>query len=475
MGSTLVRRAVAVAAEFENLLPLWASHKTKPTRAGILSLVMVVAVAVCRSATAPAQTPPITELDFIGPSGINDNDQILGIPNPIAPYYSIYDLNSGTTTEIEITNLPPIAPDPVAINTSKIVGYFLKGTVSTVFLYDIAAKTYVEIPNPLGSFTTPTAINNLNQFVGTYSDPVNGNSFGFLWSNNVWSVLNPPPPFTSLRPTGINDAGQIVGTYGDGAGAFLFSNGTWSDLSAPPAIVSQGGGWIVTSINDAGAIIGSYTANGGPPNVFVYIDGRWLTFEIPGATVIDATGINNAGEIVGQYFTPTSHGGFVTAVASASLAAGKNLGAPPCACQAGNPINAATGNKFQAETDFTGAAVTGLAVTRYYNSLDTTSSAFGADWHSTWHRSLNPFLPSTVVVTRADGREDTFTLIAGAWQADPDVTSRLTAVSSGGKQTGWRLVTADDTTETYALAGQLTAVTTRAGVTTTLAYNSAGS
>jgi YD repeat-containing protein len=154
---------------------------------------------------------------------------------------------------------------------------------------------------------------------------------------------------------------------------------------------------------------------------------------------------------------------------------GKNLGVPPCPnCRAGNPINAAAGNKFQAETDFVAAPITGLALTRYYNSQDTSSSAFGTGWHSTWHRSLNQTTPMTVIVTRADGREDTFTLTAGVWRADPDVTSVLTPIPATGSQTGWQLVNADDTTETYLLTGQLTTITTRAGLTTTLAYNASG-
>jgi YD repeat-containing protein len=76
-----------------------------------------------------------------------------------------------------------------------------------------------------------------------------------------------------------------------------------------------------------------------------------------------------------------------------------------------------------------------------------------------------------VIVTRADGREDTFTLNGSVWQADPDVTSVLSPLPATGTQIGWQLVTANDTVETYTLAGQLTSVTTRAGLTTMLAYN----
>lgn len=141
----------------------------------------------------------------------------------------------------------------------------------------------------------------------------------------------------------------------------------------------------------------------------------------------------------------------------------------------GNPINAATGNKFQVDTDFTAASCTGLALRRYYNSQDTTNSALGTGWRSAWQRSVILIPGGTAIIFRADGREDTFTFTAGAWQADPDVTSRLTALlNTANQQIGWRLVTAADTTETYSLAGQLTAVTTRAGLTTTLAYNAGG-
>ena len=156
----------------------------------------------------------------------------------------------------------------------------------------------------------------------------------------------------------------------------------------------------------------------------------------------------------------------------ASPTTGSSSPEPSPNCFVGNPINAATGNKFQVERDFTGAPVTQLALIRYYNSQDTTAGAFGTGWRSTWQRSVNALSPTAVTVTRADGRADVFTLNGNTWQADPDVTSRLTTMlNSSNQQIGWRVITNDDTVETYALTGQLTAVTTRAGLTTTLSYN----
>ena len=84
----------------------------------------------------------------------------------------------------------------------------------------------------------------------------------------------------------------------------------------------------------------------------------------------------------------------------------------------GNPINAATGNKFEIENDFIGAPNTGLSLTRYYNSADTTASAFGMNWHSTWHRGLDRS-GNTVTVTRADGRQDVFTKITASIRPNP--------------------------------------------------------
>ena len=136
---------------------------------------------------------------------------------------------------------------------------------------------------------------------------------------------------------------------------------------------------------------------------------------------------------------------------------------------AGEPINSGTGNMFQAERDFTADPHTGITLTRHYNSQDTTSSSFGTAWHSNWHHGLS-VNGNVVTVIQSDGREDTFTNNgAGVYTADPDVTARLSAIANG-----WQLLKADDSVETYNLSGLLTAITTRAGLVTNLAYDASG-
>lgn len=154
----------------------------------------------------------------------------------------------------------------------------------------------------------------------------------------------------------------------------------------------------------------------------------------------------------------------------------KNNGVPDNSCPPtcdGNPINSATGNKFQVETDFSGVISSDLELSRTYNSQDTTATAFGANWHSTWHRSAIPSASNkTVSVTGTDGKTNTFTQNAtGLWTSDPDVTSTLSVVMNGAVQTGWKLVTAEDNTEIYSLDGRLLSVTNRVGNITILAYD----
>ena len=140
----------------------------------------------------------------------------------------------------------------------------------------------------------------------------------------------------------------------------------------------------------------------------------------------------------------------------------------------GNPINAATGNKFQVETDFVGAPNVGLEMLRFYNSQNNAETTFGSGWRSTWQQSVSTVTGSnTTQITRADGKIDNFTKNGdGKWQSDPDVTNQLvTIIDVNNQQTGWQLVTRDDDVEVYTLDGRLSSITNRAGQKITLSYD----
>jgi RHS repeat-associated protein len=153
----------------------------------------------------------------------------------------------------------------------------------------------------------------------------------------------------------------------------------------------------------------------------------------------------------------------------------KNLGTSDPGCPSGcegNPINTATGDKYQVETDYVGGTNTHIELRRYYNSLAMQPTGFGMDWRSTYDRSILTFPGSNLAQTyREDGRIDSFWFQGGVWVGDADVTTTLAAVMTGGVQTGWQVTRGDDSVELYNISGQLTSITTREGLTTTLTYN----
>ncbi|MGH8458410.1 MAG: DUF6531 domain-containing protein, partial [Nevskiales bacterium] len=135
----------------------------------------------------------------------------------------------------------------------------------------------------------------------------------------------------------------------------------------------------------------------------------------------------------------------------------------------GNPVNSATGNKYQRETDYTAAAGS-LNFERSYNSQSNVSGVLGYGWRHHWQASLKRYDHATygshIVATRPDGQAYYFTYSGGAWVNEPDITTRLT-------QTGSSYVLTDDQSqrETYDSAGKLLAMESAGGQSFTLSYS----
>jgi RHS repeat-associated protein len=149
----------------------------------------------------------------------------------------------------------------------------------------------------------------------------------------------------------------------------------------------------------------------------------------------------------------------------------------------GDPINAATGNKFAIQRDYTGRGPFPLRFRRFYNSLSLVSAAavteLGAHWRSTFDSAVQVVSGQsapTMRVVRPDGKSFLFTQSGTQWVAsDPGVTAVLQAqMNSSGAITGWTYTTHGDMTETYNGTGQLVSIAARTGLTETLAYNTAG-
>lgn len=146
-----------------------------------------------------------------------------------------------------------------------------------------------------GSISFAYGINSSGQVVGRATFDGDESEDAFLWDNkNGLQDLH-----LGGSANAINDAGQIVGCSG---GAFLYSAGTVTHLGALPGFPLS----TALAINNVGQITG-YATNGRDElhdHAFVYADGTLADLNdlIPpgtGLTISQATGINDAGQIVG--------------------------------------------------------------------------------------------------------------------------------------------------------------------------------
>lgn len=126
-----------------------------------------------------------------------------------------------------------------------------------------------------------------------------------------------------------------------------------------------------------------------------------------------------------------------------------------------NPVNGATGNKYQVETDYVGAAGNPLSFDRHYNSSFVQPRALGRGWRHSYDRQFAATSTSngaTAFVVRPDGMAYRFTKSASVWTTDADVTARLVDAQVGG-QTQWQLTIGEDnSTEIYNANGRLTSI-----------------
>jgi uncharacterized membrane protein len=123
------------------------------------------------------------------------------------------------------------------------------------------------------------------------------------------------PAGTTATPTDINDNGAIVGLLGSGSGVnfhlkgFLVSGGKFSSFKFPGSANSE-----AFNINKQGVIVGAFDAfNGNGQNAFMVHNGVFKQINIPGfpgAPAI-ATGINDLGDITGQFNGNGSDFGFL--------------------------------------------------------------------------------------------------------------------------------------------------------------------
>jgi RHS repeat-associated protein len=154
----------------------------------------------------------------------------------------------------------------------------------------------------------------------------------------------------------------------------------------------------------------------------------------------------------------------------------KNAGRPKDE-NCSNPVNGATGNKYQEEVDYTAAAGVPLEFRRHYNASFVQPRALGRGWRHSYDRQFaasGTAVGSTVSIIRPDGVAYRFTKAAAGWVSDTDINDRLTDALVGG-QTQWQLVIGENnSTEVYDANGRLVSMVAVSARRVNLSYDENG-
>ncbi|WP_077034556.1 PEPxxWA-CTERM sorting domain-containing protein [Pelomonas sp. KK5] len=130
------------------------------------------------------------------------------------------------------------------------------------------------------------------------------------------------PGSSYTQSNGINNTGQVVGWFGTGDGStslgFLLQNGNYTTLAGPAST----GYSVASGISDAGVVVGSFApttgvdADGymqyGPESGYVYANGAYTVFQIPGYSSTELRGISPNGRYLSGFASSdVNYQGFV--------------------------------------------------------------------------------------------------------------------------------------------------------------------
>jgi hypothetical protein len=207
-----------------------------------------------------------------------------------------------------IDPLNPTFTQALGINSAgTIVGYG-NATVFNGFELVLPANfTRQNFPGADGG-TQVVGISGAGTTVGFYI--TGGVTNGFAQTAGTFTTVNQPgTAFNQLL--GINQLGTVAAGYSslDPAGATLqkaltvgggpsFASPTFTDINAllPANFNSQ-----ATGVNNAGEVVGFYQMADGNFSAFTDLGGSITSFEAPGATSTQALGVNDLGQIVGDF------------------------------------------------------------------------------------------------------------------------------------------------------------------------------
>ncbi len=179
----------------------------------------------------------------------------------------------------------------------QIVGHYTNSQ-GAVQAYLYSGGTFTDINPPNASSSQAQGINDSGEIAGWYSDAA-GNYHGYIYDGKNFTTLDVPGAQDSYA-WGINNAGTVtvewVDTLGYGESS-LYSGGNYTTIDPSAASVNT----LVHAINNKGAIVYAWEDTAGNVHAAVLSGGTYVLFDDAKGTNSRAAGINDSGEIVGNF------------------------------------------------------------------------------------------------------------------------------------------------------------------------------
>jgi uncharacterized membrane protein len=174
-----------------------------------------------------------------------------------------------------------------------------------------------ELNFPLAPRTEASSINNKGDIAGYWAD-MRYYDYGYIFRNRKYSSFKHPRSKGKLytKLTGINDYGLAVGYYTDFSQGdpvdrpFTLNSKTKKFEDVFPPDIPLYGSASANGVNNKGHIVGCYTGTF-TKNCFLVKDKLVTNFTCPGADFMEASGINDAGQIVGRCNARLPYVGFI--------------------------------------------------------------------------------------------------------------------------------------------------------------------
>jgi hypothetical protein len=320
--------------EFEDIAPT-ATRRVAASLGFILSALMVGILTLgCGGGSSGMQPPPpppatFTTVDAPGAGTVTPEGTFgvaIDADGDVAGYFT--DSNVAFHGFVENANATEFSIDAPGASTQQgdgtltegindsdeIVGYFID-TQGLEHSFLRSANGDITTFDPPSSTSGAQSINDGGTVAGGYVD-VNG-AHGYLRaSGGTFTTFDPtgdPLGVQIVIPYRINTSGAVAGTYIDTGGVYhgftLAPNGAIAIEDAPGAGTATDEGTDLLDMNSSGEIVGGIAVGdvggvvGVTHSLILSADGTFTVFDPPqsGAHSSIAKGINDSGEIVGEY------------------------------------------------------------------------------------------------------------------------------------------------------------------------------